>query len=383
MVKNSLPEGFVFYSGFTGIYGRERPDILLIHAPDGAVAAGVFTTNRLEAAPVKLAKETLKRSLYVGGVLVNTGFANAATGQRGIEDARRLLNFVADRYKITLPLLPASTGVIGVHIPVEKFEAALESAAAHTDLELAARSIMTTDTFPKFSLIAGSGYTLAGITKGAGMIAPSMATTLTFILTDANLPPSFLKRVLFKATQKTYNRISVDGEQSTNDCIILLSSMKKKVIPQLKLEFELLLTELLLKLGMMVLKDGEGATKIIKVYGRGFRSENEAEAACRRVALSLLVKTAIYGCDPNWGRIYAAIGDAGVSVDEEKLKIYIGPTCVYEGKPLTFDEEELKKYLQADEVEIMVDAGLGKGESYFYTCDLTERYIQINSSYKS
>lgn len=383
MSKNSLPEGFVFYSGFAGIYDRERPDILLIHALDGAAAAGVFTTNRLQAAPVKLAREILKNSPYVGGVLVNTGFANAATGQRGVEDALQLLNFAAEKYKIKLPLLPASTGVIGAYLPVEKFKAALESAAVHTDLKLAARSIMTTDTFPKFSLAAGSGYTLAGITKGAGMIAPSMATTLTFILTDADLPPSFLKRALFKAAQKTYNRISVDGEQSTNDCIILLSSQKRKLTPQLKLEFESLLTELLFKLGMMVLKDGEGATRIVKVCGRGFRSESEAEAACRRVALSLLVRTAIYGCDPNWGRIYAAVGDAGVAVDDEKLKIFIGSTCVYEGKPMAYDEEELKKYLEGEEVEILVDAGLGRGESYFYTCDLTEKYIEINSSYTS
>jgi glutamate N-acetyltransferase/amino-acid N-acetyltransferase len=378
-----VPEGFLFYSGFAGVYGKERPDILLISAPEGALAAGVFTTNRLKAAPVKIAEEILKRNSRVGGVLVNAGYANAATGKRGIYDARRLIEFASRKFKIELPLLPASTGVIGAYLPVEKFEAALAAAISHKDLELAARSIMTTDTFPKFKVVNGSGYLIAGITKGAGMIAPSMATTLTFILTDVFLPVSFLRQALLKATLRTYNRISVDGEQSTNDCILLLASQKRKLDRSLKKEFEMLLTSLLFDLSLMILKDGEGATKIIRVRAVGFRSENEAEAACKRIALSPLVKTAVYGGDPNWGRVYAALGDAGVTVDEEKLKIYFNDICVYDGGPCYYDEAELKEQLSSAEIYITVDAGLGKSEAYFYTCDLSERYVEINASYTS
>lgn len=379
-----FPEGFKFYSGFAGFYSSDRPDVLLIVSEKPATAAGVFTSNRLKAAPVRISQDLLLKNRYFSGVLVNAGFANAATGKKGIEDAEELLRYAAEKFSLPFPILAASTGVIGKRLPVAEIKKALEGASEHRDLELAARSIMTTDTFPKFKSLRGNGgYVIAGISKGAGMIAPSMATTLTFVLTDASLPAGFLKSCLLAAVEKTFNRISVDGEQSTNDCILLLSSNEKEVLKIHKEEFRRLLISLLHDLSIQILKDGEGATKLIKVFAEGFATNADADAAARKIALSPLVRTAIHGSDPNWGRIFSAVGDSGASVREEKLEIYIGKYPVFKGEPVDFPEEELSRYLRSGEVEIRVRANLGRHDSYFYSCDLSEEYIRINSSYTS
>lgn len=376
-----LPSGFSFYSASAGLKEEGRPDILLIKCENGCTATAVFTTNRLSAAPVKISKMLLSKEKIFSGVFVNTGYANAATGRKGLEDAQEMISYVRSFFNLPYSVLPASTGVIGAYLPVEKIKEALKKAEKHTDIELAARSIMTTDTYPKFKVLSGSGYLVAGISKGAGMIAPSMATTLTFVLTDANFSLSFLNSALKKAVEKTFNRISVDGEQSTNDSIYLLSSGKKEVGKREEREFELLLTDLLFDLAMKILKDGEGATKVIKVVAEGFRNKKEALKAARRIALSPLVKTAVYGCDPNWGRVFSALGDAEVYVDEEKLAIYFGPYLVYDGRPVDFKQDEVRDYLKSGEIEITVNARVGKYDSYFYTCDLTEKYVEINAKY--
>lgn len=379
-----FPEGFKFYSGFAGFYSKDRPDVLLIVAENPASAAGVFTSNRLKAAPVRISKQLLARNRLFSGVLVNAGYANAATGKKGVEDAEEILRFARERFGLSHPVLAASTGVIGQHLPVVEIKKALESAVEHKDLELAARSIMTTDTFPKFKSLKGSGgYAVAGITKGAGMIAPSMATTLTFVLTDASLPSGFLKSCLSDAVARTFNRISVDGEQSTNDCVIVLSSNMKEVSRTHREEFKRLLMSILHDLSLQVLKDGEGATRLIKVFTERFATSADADAAARKIALSPLVRTAIYGGDPNWGRIFSALGDSGASVSEEKLEIYIGKHLVFKGEPVGFPQEEVSNYLRSEQVEIRVRANLGHHDSYFYSCDLTEEYIKINSSYTS
>lgn len=383
-MKIEIPQGFKFYSGNAGFYSKERPDLLIIAAKEGCSAAAVLTTNKLKAAPIRLAEEMLNKNKIFSGALVNTGFANAATGKKGIKDAQEILDFAKKVLNLPYPLIPASTGVIGSYLPVDEIRKALKSLNQHDDLELAARSIMTTDSFPKFHSIKGTkGYCLAGITKGAGMIGPSMATTLTFVMTDADFSPFFLKQALLSAVEKTFNKIAVDGEQSTNDGIFLFSTGKIKVDKGMAKEFEMLLVNLLYELSMKILRDGEGATKIIKVITKGFASTKDAQSVAKRVALSPLVKTAIYGSDPNWGRIFASIGDSDSYVDEDRLKIFIGNHIVFNGEPVDFNRNELINYLKGDFIEIVIDANLGKHESYFFSCDLSEKYIEINSSYTS
>ncbi|MCX7832137.1 MAG: bifunctional glutamate N-acetyltransferase/amino-acid acetyltransferase ArgJ [Actinobacteria bacterium] len=383
-MKIEIPRGFKFYSGNAGFYSEDRPDILIIVAEEGCSATGVLTTNKLRAAPVRLAEEMLKKYRIFSGALINTGFANAATGKRGISDAQEILDFGKKVLDLPYPLIPASTGVIGSYLPLEKIKKALESLNKHDDLELAARSIMTTDSFPKFYSVKGSKeYCLAGITKGAGMIGPSLATTLTFVMTDADFSPYFLKKALLNAVQKTFNKIAVDGEQSTNDAIFLFSTGKIKVDKSMAKEFEILLVNLLYELSMKILRDGEGATKIIKVITKGFASKKDAENVAKRVALSPLVKTAVYGSDPNWGRIFACVGDSNSYIEEDRLRIFIGDYPVFKGEPVDFNRKELSDYLKGDSIEIVIDANLGKHESYFFSCDLSEKYVEINSSYTS
>lgn len=379
-----LPSGFVFFSGKSGFYNSEREDTLLIASYEPLSAAAVFTTNKLEAAPVRIAKKLLKENRFVSGVLINTGSANAATGKEGEDDAYEILSFAQNYFSLNHPLLPCSTGVIGVRLHKEAIIRALSEAEKHFDIERAARTIMTTDTFPKYEEAQGSGYTICGITKGAGMISPSLATTLTVILTDINISPLLMQKYLLEGVETSFNRISVDSEQSTNDAVILISSMKQTPKCFSKSEFKALLNEILYRLALKVLKDGEGATKIIRIYAKGFSSNLEAEKAAKRVAASLLVKTAIYGGDPNWGRIYCALGNSGANISEERLKIWIGDFLVFDGSPCSYDEEELKRYLKDSEaVDITVDAQIGNGFYEFYTCDLTEKYIEINAHYRS
>jgi glutamate N-acetyltransferase/amino-acid N-acetyltransferase len=379
-----LPSGFVFYSGKSGFYNSERDDTLLIVSEEPLSAAGVFTTNRLEAAPVRIARKLLKENRFFSGVLINTGSANAATGKEGEADAYEILSFAQDNFSLNYPLLPCSTGVIGVRLHKERIVKALLEAERHYDLERAARTIMTTDTFPKYEEVQGSGYSICGISKGAGMISPSLATTLTVVLTDINISPLLLQKYLLEGVETSFNRISVDSEQSTNDAVILISSMKQ--IPEgfSKSEFRALLKEILYRLALKVLRDGEGATKIIRIYANGFSSNNDAERAAKRIAASPLVKTAVYGADPNWGRIYCALGNSGANLSEDRLKIWIGDYLVFDGGPCSYDEEQLKRYLRdSDSVEITVDARIGSGSYEFYTCDLTEKYIEINAHYRS
>lgn len=380
-----IPEGFYFYTASAEYYAKDRDDILVVLVPDGARASGVFTTNRLKAAPVRLTERIIARQQPVGGVLINAGNANAATGKRGEEDAAQLAEYVQKLSSVNQPFLVASTGVIGVYLEVERIKEAVKAALSRdpVGLEEAAAAIMTTDKYPKFAYREGSGYIIAGITKGAGMIAPSMATTLTFIFTDADFSGYLLSKAVNRACEKTFNRISVDGETSTNDSLICLSSQKKAVSRNSYQEFEALLTDLLAELSMLVLKDGEGATRILKIAAAGFKNDAEADRAARAVGRSLLVKTAVAGADPNWGRIYSAVGASGADVQEQNLKIYIGGTCVFAGRPLEYDEDSLKEYMRSDEIEVRIDAGAGRGEAYFYTCDLTEEYVRINASYRT
>ncbi len=382
-LNTRIPDGFEFYTWNSGMYLKEREDVLLIRCEKPAKAAAVFTTNALPAAPVRVGKELLAKNSLFSGVFINTGYANAATGKVGIDDCIELADFIKVAFDCDFPLIPLSTGVIGARIPLEKIKNTASSAVAHRDLKRAASAIMTTDTYPKYFSVEGSGYTIAGISKGAGMIAPSMATTLTVVLTDADISSLILKKSLIEAIEKTFNRISVDGEQSTNDTALILSVPVKKPQTPFKEEFSRLLTDVLYELSMMVLKDGEGAKKVIKISCRRFLSKLDAESAAKTIATSPLVKTAIAGADPNWGRVFCALGNSGARVDEPRLTISIGSTVVFAGEPVEFDEDKLRDYLKGEYIEIEVDAGTGKHDYEFYTCDLTEEYVKINASYRS
>jgi len=393
-----LPLGYRFASTYAGI--RKQPDhddIALIVSDTPAAAASVFTQNVVQAAPVLLAKQHLKSS---GGkaaaILVNAGNANCAT-RTGNRVALDSCNAVAKALK-TKPkyVLPASTGVIGVELDsklvvasVPKLVQNLSPEAA--SFESAARAIMTTDTQMKVASedvkFRGGTVVVAGMTKGSGMIHPNMATTLGFVMTDAAIPAKLLKPMLVKATESSYNSLTVDGDTSTNDMLALLANGASKVSLDEKERkvFTELLTWVLESLAEQIAADGEGARKLIIIRALGFKSTEDARSVARAIANSPLVKTAITGSDPNWGRILAAAGYSGVAFNPGKVDIHLQRELVCKGGlAAEFDEDAMKEKLNSCEVRIRVTLnGGGKGEARFFTCDLTKEYIEINGSYRT
>lgn len=390
-----LPLGYHFAAGYAGIRAKEQDDLALIVSGAPASAAGVFTQNQVQAAPVRLARKHLKSSGgKAGAILVNAGNANCATqtgdkvALQSCTAAAKLLRFPVDH------VLPASTGVIGVELEsrliTEKLPE-LHKALGKIGFERVARAIMTTDTVPKEShaeLPLRRGVVrLAGMTKGSGMIHPRMATTLGFVLTDANVPPGILQKMLGRANSKTYSCISVDGDTSTNDTLLVLANGASGVRPdpaEMPL-FEQTLTAMLASLAQAIARDGEGARKLITVEVIGAATDDAARQIARTIANSPLVKTAIGGSDPNWGRILCAAGNAGIKFDPAKVSIQMaGTTVCAAGRAAPFDEQVLKATLGESECVIrFVIAGPLKGHSLFWTCDLTERYIEINGSYRT
>lgn len=393
-----LPLGYRFASAYAGI--RKQPDhddIALIVSDTPAAAASVFTQNVVQAAPVLLAKQHLKSS---GGkaaaILVNAGNANCAT-RTGDRVALDSCNAVAKALK-TKPkyVLPASTGVIGVELDsklvvasVPKLVQNLSPEAA--SFESAARAIMTTDTQMKVASedvkFRGGTVVVAGMTKGSGMIHPNMATTLGFVMTDAAIPAKLLKPMLVRATESSYNSLTVDGDTSTNDMLALLANGASKVLLDEKERkvFAELLTWVLESLAEQIAADGEGARKLIIIRTLGFKSTEDARSVARAIANSPLVKTAIAGSDPNWGRILAAAGYSGVAFNPGKVDIHLQRELVCKGGlAAEFDEDAMKEKLNSGEVRIRVTLnGGGKGEARFFTCDLTKEYIEINGSYRT
>jgi glutamate N-acetyltransferase/amino-acid N-acetyltransferase len=390
-----LPLGYRYAAAYAGIRKQEREDVGLIVSDEPAAAAAIFTQNMVQAAPVRLAQEHLKASGgTVSAILVNAGNANCAT-RTGDKVAAASCKAVAQALG-TKPryVLPASTGVIGVELEaalLTDVAPKLVSGLSPDNFEAVAQAILTTDTRMKVASEEVSfrrgKVRVAGMTKGSGMIHPNMATTLGFILTDAAVAPGQLQKMLVHANMRSYGSLTVDGDTSTNDMVALLANKASGVKPNQKERkvLEELVTWVMESLAEQIAADGEGAKKLIRIVVSGFDTEREAHRVARSIANSPLVKTAVAGSDPNWGRILTAAGYAGVSFDPRDIDIYLQSELVCKrGLAIDFEETALKDKLDAAEVSIHVKKrGRGTGEARFFTCDLTDGYIQINGSYRT
>lgn len=387
----NLPLGFRYSAVYAGIRKVNKPDLALIVSDPPAQAAAVFTTNRVQAAPVVVARRHLEIS---GGVaraaLVNAGNANCAT-RTGERVALRTARSAAKKLGCKAEhVLPASTGVIGVELDPRLILSHLDALVAGLSPERffdAADAILTTDLVRKTAFAEVQGARIAGMTKGSGMIHPNMATTLAFVVTDAAVPAQQLRAHLKAAVERSYNRLSVDGDMSTNDTVIVLANGASGVAPndrERKVVGEVL-AWVMEDLAEKIARDGEGARKCITIHVNGARNDTDATKIARAIANSPLVKTAIAGSDPNWGRILCAAGYAGAAFDPAKVSIKMqGVTVCRNGIAADFDEGALKKLLDQPNTTITLTiAGKGKGRAQFWTCDLTERYIEINGSYRT
>lgn len=390
-----LPLGYRYAACYAGIRKAAKDDVALIVSDTPAAAAGVFTDNRVQAAPVKLSKVHLKQTRGIASaILINAGNANCAT-RTGGKVALETCRAVAKLCKTPVArVLPASTGVIGVEMDSAKLIAALPGLVENLSpdaFEKVSNAIMTTDTRPKTAVaeVAIGDHTvrIAGMTKGAGMIQPLMATTLGFIMTDAGISAGPLRKMLVEATEHSYNRLSVDGDMSTNDTVLLLANGASGVAlgPADRKRFLGALVCLMQDLAQQIARDGEGAKKLITIDVRGARTDAEATRIARAIANSPLVKTAIAGNDPNWGRILCAAGYSGAPFDPSHADVSLQgvPVC-RAGLAADFSEEDLKKKLDAADVRIEFSLrGKDSGQSRFWTCDFTEDYIKINASYRT
>ena len=390
-----LPLGYAYAATYAGIRQVEKDDLALIVSGLPASAAAVFTQNLVQASPVRLGRSHLKASKgLVGAVVINAGNANCAS-RTG--DAVALATCKAAARLLKLPVnqvLPSSTGVIGVELDPRKIVDALPrlvSGLSPDGFDGVARAIMTTDLVPKTAFaearLRRGTVRVAGMTKGSGMIQPMMATTLGFVMTDALLPPAQLRAILKRGVERSYNRISVDGDTSTNDTLLLLANGASGVRPlakELKM-VEAAITDVMERLAQQIARDGEGARKFVTIVVTGTRDSEGAARMARGIANSPLVKTAIAGSDPNWGRILSAAGNAGIAFDPAQTDIHMQGVAVCQGGlAAPFSEEELKMKLDAADCEIrLAIRGKGKGEARFWTCDLTEGYIRINASYRT
>ena len=372
------------------------PDLASVRIPAGASAAAMFTTNRVVAAPLEVDREHLKRSRgRVSFLVVNAGNANCATGAAGRRDCERVCREAARLLKIRAEsVFPSSTGVIGVRLPAEKIIRALpELVAAQSAGEQAAegfaRAIMTTDTRPKIvsrRIRGGSGsFALLGIAKGAGMIHPNLATMLVYLFTDLKASPRELQSVLRPACNDSFNCISVDGDTSTNDTVLLVASGASGVSLRsrgVRAKFTQALNEVCREIALQIISDGEGVKHVIRLRIEQARDRNEAMQIARTIAHSPLVKTAWAGADPNWGRILAAAGRSGVALDPTRINIFFGDLEVCRrGVAARFDEREAHAYLTQPQYDVRVQLGRGRVSLDFLTCDLTTDYVHINADY--
>lgn len=380
-----------------GIKQTVRDDLLIFQFPENATCAGVFTQNAFCAAPVHVAKAHLTQSPR--WLLINSGNANAGTGEQGMCDANQTC---ADLAKITQgragQVLPFSTGVIGQSLPVEKIAAALPKAVenlAENNWQAAAQAIMTTDTFPKGVTktiqLDGENVTINGISKGAGMIQPNMATMLSFIATDAKISQPLLQQCLARAAELSFNRITVDGDTSTNDACILIAS-GCSYVPEILPDSEtyLIFADAVLavakKLAELIVRDGEGATKLMRIVVSEAASDAEAVQVAKTIAHSPLVKTAFFASDPNWGRILAAVGRAGVeNMELEKIRIYLDNVCIVRngGRADDYTEEAGQAVMNQAEIKIGVKLGRGEFSQTVLTCDFSYDYVKINAEYRT
>ena len=388
-----LPKGFLA-SGIRAGIRKKRPDLGLIVAEGGANAAAVFTQNRFLAAPVVLAKSSLKKTGgHVKAVVVNAGCANAVTGRPGLDAAKRVRSRAAEILRCDVDeIFLASTGVIGVVLPDKKVTEALPDAVARLStggIAALSHAILTTDVGPKVAqatfTIGGKRARIVGVAKGAGMIHPNMATMLAFVMTDAALSPATLKKALREAVDQSFNAISVDGDTSTNDCVLLLSSGKAGNAENSDAsDFQRALNSVCRELSWMIVRDGEGATRVMELEVRGARNDREAKLAAHAVATSPLVKTALHGGDPNWGRILAAVGRSGAHFSIRRVSLAAGPVMlVRNGDPAEYREKDAARVFSRERVPITLDLGSGTASTLILSSDLGHDYVSLNADYRS
>jgi len=390
-------KGFLAAGVHSGVK-KFKKDLALLFSTTPAVAAGVFTTSRVQAAPVLVSKCQMKDTSSFRAIIVNSGNANACTGERGLNDAWRMVEVTAGALGVRRDeVLVSSTGIIGQYLPMEKVLSGIPRAAtqlsrdAHRD---AAEAITTTDTFLKeFAVrmnLGGVDVSIGGMAKGSGMIAPNMATMLAFVTTDVNIAPSLLSRSLKLACDRSFNRITVDGDTSTNDMVLLLANglAGNKVLEDERdsdyAVFYKVLEYVLTRLSKMIVMDGEGATKFIEIEVIRAVSEDIAVRAAKAIANSNLVKTALHGEDANWGRILAAIGYSGIEFNPADVEISFGDVPILQQNyTIGFSEEEAKRVLSEKEIKITVSLHQGNHAASYWTCDLSREYVSINANYRS
>ncbi len=391
----ATPEGFRAAGVSAGIKANGNPDLALIVSERPASAAAVFTTNKAQAAPVLVSIDHLAKSGGIArAIVVNSGCANACTGDAGLEVARQMTQETG-RLVGCAPeqILVASTGVIGVSLDIDKIRRGLPDAMkalGHDRGSVAARAIMTTDPFPKEAAVRFSignrEASIGGMAKGSGMIEPMMATMLGFVTTDAAVPPPLLSRALKEVVDDTFNAITVDGECSTNDCVMLLANGASgaKVDESTYAPFVQGLRTVCLRLALDIVRGGEGATKLVTVTVTGAASPAEARQAAKVIANSPLVKTAIHGGDPNWGRLIAAAGRAGVAFNLARAAVVVGGIVLFkDGQPFDDAAPRAATYLKYKELAVTVDLGAGSASSTVWTCDLSAEYVKINADYRT
>ncbi len=389
--------GFQFSTVEAAIKKPGRKDLALIYSEVPAAAVAVFTTSSVKAAPVLVSQEHIT-SGSAQALVVNSGNANACTGELGMAVARETVHLVAHGLGIEDSAVQiCSTGVIGVQMPMDRISAAIPAALTGLSsgtLEDVAQAIMTTDTFQKMEVRTGQAggisYTVAGIAKGAGMIMPNMATMLSFIITDAAVEPGFLADSFRQAVACSFNAITVDGDTSTNDtCLLMANGMSgNPLITEGSPEgnsFEAVLNEVLLSLAKQIVRDGEGATKFVEIRVNGARDDSDAKRAAMAIANSSLVKTAFFGQDANWGRIFAAVGYSGAEVDQSLMSLHFDDVCMARNGIYAGGDAEIRgtSVLKQKEFTVSVHLGIGNSSATVYTSDLTHEYVSINADYRS
>ena len=397
-LENGLENVQGFFCGATNVGMRTNPansgvsdidgDVAFIRSEEPCDISSVFTSNTFQAAPIKHFQK-YPRDFQTNFVLINAKNANAMTGEKGIEDIESIMSVLSSKQNVLNPVM-SSTGVIGYRLPIDKITSAFDtldfnaSNSHHT-----ARAIMTTDSFKKelayeVELEDGNSFNIAAICKGAGMINPAMATMLCFVITDADIPKSDMDELLTEATEGSFNRISVDGDTSTNDTVMLLSN--KQSAHYHKEAFAEALNKIMFELAMLILKDGEGANKLVAFEVKGAKSEEEAKRASMALSNSLLVKTALFGEDPNWGRIASTIGASGIACDDETLTIHYDDLLIYSGEFRELDkarEDKAYKIMKQERFKVTCDIGLGDASYTSYGCDLSYEYVKINAEYRT
>ncbi len=393
VIKGNIASPLGFSAdGLHAGFKKRKLDFGWIVSEVPASVAGVYTTNKVIAAPLIVTRDSIKKSQKMQAIVVNSGVANSCTGIQGTEDAYEMQKLTADKLKIDQDLVGiASTGVIGKLLPMDTLEKGLSKVVVNGNADDFAKAILTTDTATKTiavtEMFGRDKVTMAGVAKGSGMIHPNMATMLAFITCDANISSETLQMALSQNVETTFNQITVDGDTSTNDTVLVLSNgctLNEEILPETPefYKFKDMLEFVMQELAKKIAKDGEGATKLIEVEVTSAPNALDARMMAKSVVGSSLVKTAIFGEDPNWGRILAAVGYAGVDVPVDNIDIYLGNIPVMiKSSPVSFEEEEMQDIMQGDNIKITVDLHAGKSVGMAWGCDLSYDYVKINALY--